>query len=154
VRCGLRRSAQLMGVLLVILAFIPLLSPHSLTAYSTRIFNFAHYYTRPIVQQWYEAHFSPVAAIGLASLALLVMLLTPRSGIHPLARGLICLAAGFFGFGFFRVTLGMIYAEALVWATFWEELTELIFVCALVFVLWVFRQTLLPGFSLKKLLPA
>ena len=67
------------------------------------------------------------AAIFLVSLALLVMLLTPRTAIHPLARGLLCLGAGFFLFGWFRVALGMIYAEALVWAVVWEELTELMF---------------------------
>jgi len=77
---------------------------------------------------------------------------TPRITLHPLARTLLCTGAEFFGFGLFRVTLGMIYAEALVWATFWEELTELMFVAAAIYILWVFRWTLLPEFNLRSYL--
>jgi hypothetical protein len=48
----------------------------------------------------------------------------------------------------FRVTLGLVYADRLVWAIFWEELTELMFVAAVMFILWIFRRTLLPGVKL------
>jgi hypothetical protein len=105
-----------------------------------------HYY-RP-VHQWFKKY-SPVTAIFLVSLALLVMQLTPRITLHPLARYLLCLGAGFLGFGFFRVGLGMLYADTLVWATFWEELTELMFVSAVIYLLWVFRHTLLPDFKIR-----
>lgn len=149
VRCGIRRIAQLLGVALVILALIPLLSPFSTTAYNTNIFMIIHYYTRPFVHQWFEATYSPITAIILVCLALLVMQLTPRVTLHPLARYLLCLGVGFLGFGFFRVGLGMLYAETLVWATFWEELTELMFVGAVIYVLWVFRPTLLPDLKIQ-----
>ena len=148
VRCGLRRMAQLMCVTLVILAIIPLLSPFGYTAYNTQVGPVNHYYVRPIVHQWFEARYSPSVAIALSSLALLVMQLTPRIALHPLARALFCGGAGFLGFGLFRVMLGMTYAEALVWATFWEEVTELMFVGAVVYILWVFQRTLLPEFHL------
>jgi len=149
VRCGIRRIAQLMGLALLILGLIPLLSPFSYTAYNTNIFIAIHYYIHPFVHQWFEARYSPLIAIVLVSLSLLVMWLTPRISIHPLARILFCLGAGFFGFGLFRVGLGMLYAETLVWATFWEELTELMFVGAVIYVLWVFRHTLLPDFKIQ-----
>lgn len=152
VRCGVRRMAQLLCVTLILLAIIPLLSPFSYTAYNTQIGMVNHYYVRPVVHQWFEARYSPSVAITLLSLALLVMQLTPRMTIHPLVRALFCGGAGFFGFGLFRVTLGMIFAEALVWATFWEELTELMFVSATIYVLWVFRSTLLPHFHLPEAL--
>ncbi|MDI6770607.1 MAG: hypothetical protein QMD04_13160 [Anaerolineales bacterium] len=80
----------------------------------------------------------------------LVLQRTPRITIHPLARVLLCGGAGFLGFGLFRVTLGLVYAEALVWATFWEEVTELMFVSAAIYILWVFRSTLLPDFTLPQ----
>ena len=150
VRCGIRRIAQLMSVLLVVLALIPLLSPFSYTAYNTQVGPVIHYYVRPAVQQWFEARYSPWIAILLVGLALLVMLLTPRATIHPLARLLLCGSVGFLGFAVFRVTLGMIYAEALIWATFWEELTELMFVVAVIYLLWVFQRTLLPDFNLQE----
>jgi hypothetical protein len=43
--------------------------------------------------------------------------------------------------------LGMVFAEALVWAIFWEELTELMFIGAVIFILWIFRSSLLPEFN-------
>jgi rhodanese-related sulfurtransferase len=151
-RCGIRRIAQFLCVALIVLAIIPLLSPFSYTAYNTQIGPVNHYYVRPMVHQWFEARYSPFAAIILIGLALLVMQLTPRTTLHPLARVLFCAGAGFFGFGLFRVTLGLVYAEALVWATFWEELTELMFVVAVIYILWIFRRTLLPDFNLLETL--
>jgi len=151
-RCGIRRFSQLLGVVLVILSFIPLLAPYSFTSYNTHIFTFTHYYTHPFVHQWYEARYSPVVAIFMICMGLLVMQLTPHETIHPLARSLLCLGTGFFGFGWFRLALGDIFAEALVWATVWEEFTELLFVCAVIYLLWTFRHSLLPGFDLFKTL--
>jgi len=148
VRCGVRRIAQFTGLALIALSFIPLLSPFSYTAYNTQIGTINHYYVRPLVHQWFEARYSPSVAILLIGLALLVMQRTAHVTLHPLARALFCLGAGFFGFGMFRVTLGMVYAEALMWATFWEELTELLFVAAVIYILWVFRSVLLPKFHL------
>ena len=120
VRCGVRRSAQLSCILLILLGIIPLLSPFSYTAYNTQIGAFNHYFVRPIVHQAFEARYSPAVAILLSGLSLLVMQLTPRITLHALARVLFCAGAGFFGFALFRVTIGMVYAERLIWATFWE----------------------------------
>ena len=145
VRCGIRRIAQFMGISLIILSAIPLLAPFSYTAYNTQIGPIVHYYTRPIIHQWFEARFSPILAILLSGFALLVMQRTAHITLHPLAKALLCAGVGFLGFGLFRVTLGMIYAERLVWAIFWEEATELMFVSAVIYILWIFRHTLLPG---------
>jgi rhodanese-related sulfurtransferase len=144
VRCGVRRIAQFMGISLIILAAIPLLVPFSYTAYNTQIGPIFHYYSRPIVHQWFEARFNPILAILLSSLSLLVMQRTSNMTLHPLVQALFCAGLGFLGFGMFRVTLGMVYAERLVWAIFWEELTELMFVVAVMYILWIFRVTLLP----------
>jgi hypothetical protein len=152
VRCGIRRIAQFMGIALIILAAIPLLAPFSTTAYNTEVGPLIHYYTRPIVHQWFEARFSPILAMLLSGLALLVMGRTSHITVHPLARALLCAGLGFLGFGVFRVTLGMVYAESLVWAVVWEEVTELMFVALVIFILWVFRRTLLPGEDLTRIL--
>ncbi|OGO29265.1 MAG: hypothetical protein A2Z16_17030 [Chloroflexi bacterium RBG_16_54_18] len=147
VRCGVRRMVQLVCVTMIILAFIPLLSAFDLTAYNTLVFEFNHYYLRPLVHQWFEARYSPAMAIVLFSLALLVMQLTPHLTLHIVARLLSCAGAGFLFFSLFRVSLGMIYADSLVWATFWEELTELVFAAAVICILWIFRGSLLPDFK-------
>jgi len=155
VRCGIRQIAQFTGIALILLAFIPMLSPFDYTAYNTQIGTVDHYYVRPVVHQWFEARYSPFVAIVLVGLALLVIKSTPGVTIHPLARVLFCGGAGFFGFALFRVMLGMIYAEALVWAIFWEELTELMFVGAVVYILWIFRHSLLPDMDrIRDLIPS
>lgn len=151
VRCGIRKIAQFLCIALIFLGIIPLLAPFIYTAYNTQIGPIFHYYVRQFVHQWFEARYSPLVGILLTSLALLVMQLTPRATLHPLARALLCAGLGFFGFALFRVTLGMIYAEALVWATVWEELTELMFVVGVIYILWVFRHTLLQELDLPKL---
>jgi hypothetical protein len=148
VRCGIHRIAQFMGISLIILAAIPLLAPFNNTAYNAQIGPVIHYYSRPIVHQWVEARFSPSLGILLSGLALLIMQRTSHSTLHPLAKAFLCAGAGFLGFGMFRVTLGLVYADRLVWAIFWEELTELMFVAAVMFILWIFRRTLLPGVKL------
>ncbi|MBM3143775.1 MAG: rhodanese-like domain-containing protein [Chloroflexi bacterium] len=156
-RCGVRRVAQFTVIALVILALIPMLAPFSYTAYNTQIGPVTHYYIRPFVHQWFEARFSPLAGIAQLGLALMIMQRNPSVTIHPLARLLFCSGAGFLGFGLFRVTLGLVYAEALAWATFWEEATELLFIGAVIYFLWIFRSTLLPEFRprqvSKKVLP-
>ena len=132
-----------MGISLIVLAAIPLLVPFSYTAYNTQIGPIIHYYSRPVVQQWFEARFSPLVAILLSGLALLVMQRTSHITLHLLARVLLSASVGFLGFGIFRVTLGMVYAERLVWTTFWEEATEMMFIAAVMYILWIFRHTLL-----------
>ena len=54
------------------------------------------------------------------------------------------LAAGLgaLGFSYFRMALIGIYQDDLMWATFWEEVTELMLVTAVLITLWQFRQTL------------
>jgi rhodanese-related sulfurtransferase len=150
VRCRIHRIAQLMGVSLIFLAAIPLLAPFSYIAYNTQIGPIIHYYSRPIVHQWVEARFSPALAILLSGLALLIMQRIPHITLHPLARSFLCAAAGFLGFGMFRLMLGMVYTETLVWAIFWEELTELMFVATVMYLLWIFRRTVLPGVELLR----
>jgi hypothetical protein len=47
----------------------------------------------------------------------------------------------------FRVILGLLFASNLVWFYFWEELTELMFIVAVIYLVWNFRKTLMPGFG-------
>ncbi len=49
---------------------------------------------------------------------------------------------GAFGFGLFRLLLLDAYETNLVWFNTWEELTELIAVAGIAWILWVFRRRL------------
>ena len=70
---------------------------------------------------------------------------TSHTTIHPFAKVLLCAAGGFLSFGFFRQVVGMVCAENLMWSVFWEEITELMFVLAVMVVLWIFRRSMIPG---------
>ncbi len=50
---------------------------------------------------------------------------------------------GFLGFGFFRLIFFGVYRDNLVWPNFWEELTELMYVAGVGFVLFIIRHSLL-----------
>ncbi len=43
-----------------------------------------------------------------------------------------------------RTVLTGLYADNLVWSWSWEEITELLFVAGVCFVLWIFRAGLFP----------
>ena len=57
------------------------------------------------------------------------------------------LKAGLFLYRFLfhvlRLTLGTVFEDAMIWADFWEETTELMFVLTIVFILWIYRNALL-----------
>jgi hypothetical protein len=74
-----------------------------------------------------------------ASLAVLVFKMN-----HPVLWSKLFLAAGVgaLGFSFFRLIFVQLYRDRLAWFSFWEEITELIFVAGAALILWVFRRGL------------
>ena len=49
---------------------------------------------------------------------------------------------GALGFSCFRLVFVQVYRDNLAWFSFWEEVTELIFVVGAALVLWIFRHGL------------
>ena len=64
-----------------------------------------------------------------------------RDGVAP-AKILFCMAAGFFGFSFFRLMLFYPFRDNLLWFSNWEELTELFYIAGVGVALWIFRRGL------------
>jgi hypothetical protein len=60
----------------------------------------------------------------------------------PLAKIFFAAGIGPLGFGMFRSILTGMYSQHMVWFNFWEEVTELLFIVGVCFILWVFRQSL------------
>ena len=146
--CGVYRMAVLLLPLGMLLALIPLGAPLSLYAANVHVGPLVHFYIRTAIQQLFEVRYAPLAAILLFGSAWIVLLFARQSALHPLVRLLASGAAGFLGFSYFRTGLGLIYENNLALATFWEEATELVFILAALYILWVFRRGLLPGFRL------
>jgi hypothetical protein len=46
------------------------------------------------------------------------------------------------GFSLLRLIFFSLHSDNQVWFDFWEEVTELMFVAAIAFILWAFRKSL------------
>lgn len=147
VTCGIRKIAHLALPALLVLTFLPWLTQISELAYKTKILTFLHFYQRALPSQYYEVRFIPIASFLLFGAAWLTLFLTPKTPLHPTVRVLSCAGLGLWGFGMFRAVLGLLFASNLVWFYFWEELTELMFILAIIYLLWSFRKTLVPEFG-------
>jgi hypothetical protein len=144
VTCGIRKVAHLVLPALLALTFIPWLTNISEIAYNTKILTFGHFYQRALPSQYYEVRFIPVASFLLFGAAWLTLFMTPKTPLHPTVRTLTSAGLGLWGFGMFRAILGLLFASNLVWFYFWEELTELMFILAVIYLVLNFRKTLMP----------
>ncbi len=139
--CGLRQTFLLIIPAAIVLAFIPLCADAQNHSYNTMIFSTFYNYSHPAVQQQLEILYCPVAAIVMLTASLLVLLLKRE---NPLAYAKLAFAAGagLLGFAFLRAALFRMFASEMMWAVFWEEATELLFLIGVCAVLWIFRQGL------------
>lgn len=128
--------------MLVVLCFIPILTTIQPESYAVTIFRFPYSYTRLDVYQFYERRILPVLAL-IAFVGAYLLLMRRGATFSFSIKMLVCAGIGALGFSFFRVALNAMFADALVWFEFWEEATELMFVGAVVFVLWRYRKILL-----------
>lgn len=98
-------------------------------------------YSHPVIYRIFEIRYAPVYAIVLFAAALLVLVFKKK---NALALGEILFAAGVgpLGFSLLRLIFVGVNSDNLVWADFWEELTELMYVSGVALVLWTFRRGL------------
>jgi rhodanese-related sulfurtransferase len=140
--CGLRRMFLLIIPAAMTLAVLPLCVAPNPTSYNTRILGAFYNYSHPVVHQIYETRYLPFAALVLFAASLLVLVWRER---HPVSvsKVLFAAGAGALGFAWFRLFLFAPFADNQVWFAFWEEVTELLYVASIGFVLLVFRGALL-----------
>lgn len=145
--CAARRLFLLVSSLGGTLAFIPLLAPIRGEAYNTVILGTSYTYSHPVVIQLFELRYCAVLALLLLGGAFAALFAAPGKAASPLARGLFAAGIGALGFGLLRLGLNRVFQGSLVWASFWEEWTELEFVAGIALVLWIYRgrRELRPG---------
>ena len=97
-------------------------------------------YSHPIIYQFFEMRYAPVYALILLGVAFLAFLLS-RSN-RGLFKVLLAMGIGPLAFSFLRTVFFGIYHDNLLWPNFWEELTELMYVSGVGFILWLFRRGL------------
>lgn len=137
-----RRAGMFTALMTAVLAFLPLTVPLAPTDYQTELFGVPYAYARFDFYQWYEARLLPWVAVGCLLAAWGAMLLKKNSPILQPSKILFCAGVGALGFSIFRVVLGALFADQLVWFEFWEEATELMMVVSVSFILWQYQPGL------------
>ncbi len=140
--CAARRAAWVVIVMTGILAFIPLMAPLTPQAYATSIYGLPYSYTRFALYEWYEIRALPLLALACFALACLPLLRKDGLPIPTWTKAFFSAGLGALGFSFFRLALGAIFRENLVWFEFWEETTELMYVIGVGLLLWQFKHLL------------
>ncbi|MGB2615152.1 MAG: rhodanese-like domain-containing protein [Phycisphaerae bacterium] len=143
VPCGLRRMFYVLIPATIVLAFMPLLAQPVTASYNTNILGTFYNYSHPVIYQIYEIRYLPVAAIAALTASLLVLLLKKTDPVSW-SKMLFAVGMGALGFSLMRLFILAPYGDNQVWFTFWEEITELMFVAGAGIVLWIFRPGLFP----------
>jgi len=125
----------------IIVAFIPLFADLKSSVYDTTVWGKPVHYAEAMSDQLFEIRYCPAVAILLLASSWLVLLFKRVEPVPP-AKILFAAALGPLVFGFMRLFLVAVYRDDAVWANAWEEITELVFVVAIAFVLWIFRHAL------------
>jgi hypothetical protein len=126
----------------MILSFIPLTAQPHVVSYNTRILWVFYNYSNPLVYQLFEIRCCPLFAIPLFAVAFTVLLFRKDDPVAP-AKIFFSAGMGYLGFSILRLLLFSPFRDNVVWFTFWEEITELIYVGGVAFVLWLFHRALL-----------
>lgn len=139
--CGLRRTFLFMIPALMVLCGLPLVADFTTAVYNTNILGTFYNFGHAAVYQIYEIRYCPTVALVLFGVSLAVLVLKKH---EPVLWSKFFLSAGMgaFGFSLFRLVFVQVYRDNLAWYSFWEEVTELIFLVGTALVLWLFRHGL------------
>ena len=141
--CGFVRLFLALSLAGLALSAAPWCTAVQPAAMATTVFGAPYVYSHPAAYQLFELRWCPSIAAVLFAVSWFALRLRSGQGV-PLAKAAFSAGAGFLGFGVFRLVLFSAYRDDLVWFVAWEELTELLALLLLAYVLWVFRRGLLP----------
>lgn len=142
VPCKLQKVFKMLIPATILAAIIPFTAGIKMISYNAVVLGTTETYALMASSQMFENWYCPALAIMLMTASWLVMLLKQNDPVPP-AKLLFAAALGPLGFGFMRLFLSGAFADNLLWYVVWEEVTELLFVIAVGYVLWTFRHTLL-----------
>lgn len=138
VPCGLKRLFLVIVPASLVLAFMPLCGRIVSGSYNTSIFGTLYNYSHPAVYQIFEMYYCPRVAIFLFWMSFMALVLLGKSAVSW-SKVLFAAGTGALGFAMLRWVFFSSYRDDFLWATFWEEVTELLYVAGVAYTLWVFR---------------
>jgi hypothetical protein len=126
----------------LVTAIVLLCASLKTAAYDTNILGTTVHYSENMADQLFEIRYCPALAILLLVASWFVLLLKRKEPVF-FSKVLFAAAIGPLGFGFLRLFLFAVFRDDLIQFVVWEEITELVFAFAVLFMLLVFRRTLL-----------
>jgi hypothetical protein len=140
VSCGLQSFFIFLGIAGAVVALLPLGAQLHFVSYNTSIWGTTYTYKHPVVYQLAEIRYYPLLASALFLAASLTLWLKKVNPLRP-SKLLFSAAIGVMGFSIFRFIVFQGFRTRLVWMDFWEEITEYIYIAAVVAILWYFRRS-------------
>lgn len=140
--CRMRQFFQLLSLLLIFSACMPLLAEMRETSYFSVIYGTAYNYVQWKAYLLFEIRYCPLVALTMFAAAFMILLFSKERQIPEAARILVSAGIGALGFGIFRLFLNSVFEQNLAWAAVWEEISEFSLMVILVYVLWSFRKSL------------
>lgn len=134
---GISPTVGFIAAMGILASFLPLAVSPSPSGYHADIFGFPYVYARFEFNQWVESRALPIASIFFFSLTLLS---TTRTKLSNAAKIFLSAGIGLLTFSILRLSLGAMFAERLVWFELWEEMTQLIIISTIAFLLWQFKR--------------
>jgi len=141
VPCKLQQVFKMLIPAILMVATLPFCAGIQVVAYDANVLGSTEHYALMVSSQWFENYFCPTLAIIFLCAAWGVMVFKKHDPV-PLAKTLFAAALGPLGFSFMRLFLSAAFSGNLLWYVVWEELTELLFIVAVGYVLWIFRHSL------------
>jgi hypothetical protein len=139
--CGLKRMFHLIIPAFLVLAAMPLCASFKSISYNANILGTAYTYSHPVLYQAYEFRYCAYQAIVLFLISWMALTFKAQNTVFW-SKCFFAAGLGSFGFGFLRLVIFTAYTDNLLWFEAWEEITELIFVCGVLFTLGIFRHSL------------
>jgi len=139
--CRFEQLFMFFSIAFAIASCLPFASPFIEIERTVKVFGTDVCQNHPLFLQLFEMRIYPATAVMLFCASFLFLLWARDSPVslakYPFAFGL-----GFFLYGTFKYILLASYREAIVWADFWEEITEFLMTAGLVIFFVLFRGQL------------
>lgn len=133
IACNLRQLFLYLLPALLVFAALPLTAALKEHPASGMILGSRVRFDHPLSSQLLEARFFPISAMLLLGLAWLFLLLRKEEGFAP-AKLVLAAAGGPLAFSLLRFLCYWGFADQLLWANTWEEISELLFVGGILFI--------------------
>ncbi len=140
---------SVVSAFLALISLIPLFGPFRSIKQVIKIFGDPVLYTISNFEQTLDIRIYPLLAFGLLAWSAWVVYKQPTHEAFRKAKPFFSFGLGFLSFSLLRFLFIHAFHSRMIWNVFWEETTELMLVCFILWALWYFRQSL--GLTLVKL---